>query len=175
MKELRQRQLLEGQSSVARKVFEGVPIQEAWPENAIFDAVRNNNICIAAHAVRGCLKDMKDVGLVREAPKGHFQRTPVQPPLRLSAAPVQKIKPQPVSEPTVQTPTAKAATVTPLDLLGSVATELTLLASEFGERLRALSLRVEEVALLVEAQREDDAKVIEQANQLKALLKGFGQ
>lgn len=175
MKEQRQRQLLEGQSSVARKVFEGVPIQEAWPENAIFDAIRNNNISIAAHAVRGCLLDMKDVGLVKEPSKGHFQRVPVQPFLRLNEdKDTQSTKTIDIEAP-MQTTTAKKTEPTPLDLLATVATELTLMASEFSERMRAMALRVEEVALSVGSQREEDAKVIEQANQLKALLKGFGQ
>lgn len=182
MKESRQRQLLEGQSSVARKVFEGVPIQEAWPENAIFSAVRTAGVTIASHAVRGCLLDMKDVGLIKEPVKGQFQREPVHPPLRLREIQAKAAMPQttnqtkPIAiEPTMPTTTTKKTEVTPFDLLGSVVTELTLLASEFSERLRALSLRVEEVALSVEAQREDDAKIIAKANQLKDLLKGFGE
>lgn len=175
MKESRQRQLLEGQSSVARKVFEGVPIQEAWPENAIFDAIRNNNISIAAHAVRGCLLDMKDVGLVKELPKGYFQRVAVQPYLRLSEDKNTQATQAITIEASMQTPTAKKTEPTPLDLLATVATELTLMASEYSERLRALSLRVEEVALSVASQREADAAIIAQANQLKVLLKGFGE
>jgi hypothetical protein len=178
MKESRQRQLLEGQSSVARKVFEGVPIQEAWHEKEIITAVRTAGVTIAAHTVRGCLLDMKDVGLIKEPHKGMYQREPVQKFLRLpevkDTLAIQQITIEPTMTAKTYTP-AKAQTVTPLDLLGTVATELTLLASEFGERLRALALRVEEVALSVEAQREDDAKIIAKANQLKDLLKGFGE
>lgn len=173
MKESRQRQLLEGQSSVARKVFECVPIQEAWSENEIVKAMRAAGPTIASHAVRGCLLDMFDVGLIKRPSANYYQRVPVQPFLRLSAAPTQK--PTPASEPAMTTTTVKKTETAPLDLLGTVATELALLASEFGERLRALALRVEEVALTVEAQREADAAIIAQANQLKVLLKGFGE
>lgn len=175
MKESRQRQLLEGQSSVARKVFEGVPIQEAWEETAIIKAVRTAGVTIAAHAVRGCLLDMKDVGLIKEPHKGQFQRMPVQPPLRLTEKTANESTPTPAIEPAMQTTTAKKPEQTPLDMLSTLATELTLMATEYGERMRALSLRLEEIALKVEEQREDDAKIIEQANQLKTLLKGFGQ
>jgi hypothetical protein len=176
MKESRQRQLLEGQSSVARKVFEGVPIQEAWAENEILKAMRTSGVTIAAHTIRACLLDMKDVGLIKEPRQGQFQRAPVQPYLRQSEAvapkPVEN-NPIPASEPVMQTPTAK--TPTPLDLLGTVATELVLLSSEFSERMKALADRVEDVALSVAAQRESDAAIIAQATQLKELLKGFGQ
>jgi hypothetical protein len=175
MKESRQRQLLEGQSSVARKVFEGVPIQEAWSENEIVRAMRASHMTVAAHTVRACILEMKDVGLIKEPKSGHFQRVPVQPYLRLSGVTDPLTPTRPVSETTVQTPTAKKTEPTPLDLLATVATELTLMASEYSERLRALSLRVEEVALSVASQREADAAIIAQANQLKVLLKGFGE
>jgi hypothetical protein len=111
--------------------------------------------------------------LIKEPKSGHFQRVPVQPYLRLNDH--KPYTPEPISEPAMPTPTDKKTEVTPLDLLATVATELALLASEFGERLRALSLRVEEVALSVGAQREADAAIIAQATQLKELLKGFGQ
>lgn len=175
MKESRQQQLLEGQSSVARKVFEGVPIQDAWAEKEIVKAMRTGGFTIAAHAVRGCLLDMKDVGLIKEPKSGHFQRVPVQSYLRLSEVTEPLAKFQPSNEPAMQTPTTKKPEPTPLDLLATVATELVLLSSEFSERMKALALRVEEVALSVGAQREADAAIIAQANQLKVLLKGFGE
>lgn len=175
MKESRQKQLLEGQSSVARKVFEGVPIQEAWAENEILKAMRSAGVTIASHAVRACLLDMKEAGLIKEPTKGQFQRVPVQPYLRLTEKAVTKSTPTPIIEATMQTTTAKKAEQTPLDMLSTVATELTLMATEYAERMRTLALRLEEIALKVEEQREEDAKIIEQANQLKTLLKGFGQ
>lgn len=75
----------------------------------------------------------------------------------------------------MQTTTAKKAEQTPLDMISTISTELTLMATEYGERMRAMSLRLEEIALKVEEQREEDAKIIAKANQLKDLLKGFGQ
>lgn len=174
MKESRQRQLLEGQSSVARKVFEGVPIQEAWAENEILKAMRTSGVTIAAHTIRACLLDMKDVGLIKEPRQGQFQRAPVQPYLRLSESQSPTQQPTQASEPVMPT-TTKTQTPSPLDLLATVATELVLLSSEFSERMKALAARVEEVALSVAAQREADAAIIAQANQLKVLLKGFGE
>lgn len=175
MKESRQRQLLEGQSSVARKVFEGVPIQEAWAENEILKAMRTAGVTIASHTVRACLLDMKDVGLIKEPSKGQFQRVPVQPYLRMSDETAERLKqkfnPTPAEEPAMQTTTAKAPAPTPLDMLSTIATELTLMATEYGERMRAMSLRLEEVALKIEEQREVDAASMEKANKLQALLK----
>lgn len=163
MKESRQRQLLEGQSSMARKVFEGVPIQEAWSENDIVKAMRSSSMTVAVHTIRACLLDMVDAGLIRQPKSGHYQREPVQPFLRLPTdQPTNNIEPV--------MSTAKKPEPTPLDLLGTVATELVLMASEFAERMKALAARVEEVALQVEAQREADASTMAKVNQLKALL-----
>lgn len=172
MNESRQKQLLDGQSSVARKVFEGVPIQEAWAETGIAQAMRNRGVTIASHTVRACILEMKDAGLIKEPRTGHYQRAPVT----TKVAKVLSLPTETISEPvmTGKTYTVKP-TPSPLDLLGTVATELTLLASEFGERMRALALRVEEVALSVEAQREQDAEAMAKAQQLRALLKGFAE
>lgn len=173
MKESRQRQLLEGQSSVARKVFEGVPIQEAWSENEIVKAMRASHITVAAHTVRACLLDMKDVGLIKEPRQGQYQRMPVQPYLRLSDAPTETIHPTANNEPAMPTTTAKAPTITPLDQLSTIATELTLMSAEFGDRLKALAVRLEEVALAVETQREEDAAAMAQVNQIQTLMKAL--
>jgi hypothetical protein len=171
MKESRQRQLLEGQGSVARKVFDGVPIQEAWAEKEIVLAMRTSGMAIASHTVRACLLDMKDVGLIKEPKKGQFQRVPVQPYLRLTEKAVNESTPTPVIEASMQTTTAKKAEQTPLDMLGTIATELTLMATEYGERMRALALRLEEVALKVEEQREADDAVMIKAHKIQALMK----
>lgn len=170
MKESRQRQLLDGQGSVARKVFDGVPIQEAWPEKEIVLAMRTSGMTIASHTVRACLLDMKDVGLIKEPKKGQFQRVPVQPYLRLTDV-TDPLTKTPASEPTMQTTTAKAPAPTPLDMLSTIATELELMSAEFGARMKGLANRLEEVALKIEEQREVDAASMDKANKLQALLK----
>lgn len=79
MKESRQQQLLQGNTGLAKKVFEFVPMQEAWSAQTINQAMRTSSSTTAAHhAVRACLGDMKDQGLIREPKPGYFQRDPVK-------------------------------------------------------------------------------------------------
>lgn len=168
MKESRQRQLLEGQSSVARKVFEGVPIQEYWAEDEILRHLKLTSTGASPHTVRACLGELKDAGLIREPLKNHFQRAIVN---------IKPPKPE-ASEAVMNNGTQKSgqpkAEITPMDQLATVGTELTLLATEFGERLRAMALRIEEVALSVESQRESDAAAMAKVRQFQGLLKSIG-
>lgn len=171
----RQRQLLDGQSSVARKVFEGVPIQEAWDEFAIIKNLRGSGgVTIASHAARSCLYDLKDAGLIKEPRKGHFTRTPVavKEPRAIKSAESAESASFPNDEATMAcTLTRHQAPQTPLDVLGTIAIDLTVFSTEFTARMKALSERVEDVALLVEAQREADAATMAKANQLQSLIK----
>lgn len=190
----RQRQLLDGQTSVARKVFHSVPIQDAWDEATIIREMRasGSSVTIAAHAVRSCLYDLKDAGLVKEPSKGHFQRATVtvREPKAPRAATSRNANSEPAppsfyAEGTEPAPahlveyeatmkntlTLAPAPMTPLDVLGTIATELTVFSVEFGARMKALSERVEDVALLIEAQREADAASMAKVRQLQDLLK----
>lgn len=75
MKEVRQQQMLQSCTGLARKVFEFVPIQEAWSAQQINTAMRTGTNSAADHrAVRACLGDMKDQGIIREPKLGYFQR-----------------------------------------------------------------------------------------------------
>lgn len=166
MNESRQRVLLEGQSSTARKLFNMVPIQEAWTESDISRAsYASGSVRLGLNTVRACLMDLKESGLIKETQRGRFQRAPVTMKEATPALTIIKN-----SEPAMTT-AAPTPAVAPLDLLGAVATELTLLSSEFAARAKALAARVEEVALSIEAQREQDAASMAKANKLQALLK----
>lgn len=63
--------LLQGQTNLARKVFEVVPIREAWPaiqiRNALKEVERSN---ADLRVVRGCLATLREIGLVREPEPG---------------------------------------------------------------------------------------------------------
>lgn len=171
MTEHRQQILLSGHTALARKIFDTVPIQESWSESTILSTLRRSSTGASPHTVRACLLDMKDNGLIKEPSKGFFQRSPVN-----STKPT--AKPSANEASMIQTPTQPGkpkATLSPTDQLVALGTELSLMATDIGERVRAMALRIEEVALSVESQREEDAKLIEKANQLKDLLKGFGQ
>lgn len=71
---------LEGQSSVARKVFEVVPIQEAWPASQIYKTLNEiTRSTMDSHVFRGCLNTLKNSGLIRETAPETYRRIEVRP------------------------------------------------------------------------------------------------
>ena len=168
MNEARQTQMLAGHTALARKVFEVVPIQMAWPTADIHGALRNISSSSAQfRAVRACLGELKDQGLIREVGHGFFQRHPVTTK-------------QPKSEPIMSTQakpilsTVKPA-VSALDALASLSSEVVSLSEEFGQRMKKLAMRLDEVALSVEVERESNAEAMVKFKQFQDLLKGIAQ
>ena len=73
--------ILQGQTALARKVFEVVPIKEAWPASQIRHSLKEVERSNAdLHTVRGCLATLREIGLVREPEPGCFQRHAVRTP-----------------------------------------------------------------------------------------------
>jgi hypothetical protein len=71
----RQRVLLSSQTAVAKKVFELVPIQEAWTAQEIQGALqRATRSSMDFRLLGGCLNTLKEAGLVAEPKPGHFER-----------------------------------------------------------------------------------------------------
>ncbi|MDT4876441.1 hypothetical protein FQZ97_1118770 [compost metagenome] len=112
--------------------------------------------------VQGCLNDLVDSGLIRESQRRFYQRIQVE----------EKPKPKEVKMPVAQTKAEQSA-VTPakpansMEILGELAAEVVGMA----EHLKRLAARVEDVALIVEQERESSAKSMEQYRQLRALIK----
>ena len=165
MNESRQRQMLAGQSSIAQKVFGYVPIQTSWSAHDIHVAVLAVNATGAsAYAIRRALGELKDAGLIREPAGGKFQRDAATP--------------KPKKEP-VMTQAAKTTVVSikksegALDVLAALSGEVVSLTDEFSKRMKALAVRIEEVALSVEAEREVNAEAITKAKRLQEALREF--
>lgn len=182
MNESRQQRLLEGQTSTTRKVYEHVPIREAWLEGDIARAMYGGHLRIGLHTIRACLLDLKDAGLIKEAQRNRYQRVAVikKETKTTKTAPVQLPANEATMPATAKTPdsapsaTSAPSAATPLELLGVIGTDLTLLGVEFIGRIKAMAARVDEVALLVEAEREADKAKMNKVHQLRALMKDLG-
>ncbi|MEX6663183.1 hypothetical protein [Pseudomonas sp. W2-17] len=161
-------QLLAGQSSTARKIFEHVPIQEPWSAHEIHCAVLTANATsVAVHAVRRALGELKDAGIIREPVGSKFQRDAVTTKLRIE---------KPMSKPANETVVPlKKPDVQALDALVGLSAEVINLADDIGARLKGLALRIEEVALSVEVERDTNAEALGKLKQLQTLLKGIAQ
>ncbi|HBO5513411.1 hypothetical protein AO910_13320 [Pseudomonas aeruginosa] len=160
----KQESLMQGQTGIAKKVYECVPISEPWRSFQVLTALRNmTGSTPDVRIVQGCLRDLVDSGLIRRTGTDHYQRIQVE----------KKSKPQ---EPKMGEPAKKIETqpepkrsASPLEMLGELATEIVGMA----EHMKRLAARIEDVALAVEQERESNAKSMESYRQLKALLKSL--
>lgn len=160
----KQDSLMQGQTGIAKKVYECVPIAEAWSSFQVMAAMRNlTGSTPDTRIVSGCLTSLADAGLIKKTGRDSYQRLPVEQKQKAQekqmAAPAKKTEQQVV-------PTT---TTSPLEMLGELATEIVGMA----EHMKRLAARVEDVALAVEQDRESTSKSMEGYRQLKALLKSL--
>jgi len=166
--ESRLHQLLPGQSSIARKIFDHVPIQQPWSAHDVHNAaLAVNATSVAVHAVRRALGELKDAGLIREPVAGKFQRDAIT--LKSKKEPAM---PQTANQKTV-VPIKKADGA--LDALLALSGELVSLSADCSQRMKALAARIDEVALAIEAERESNAEKIRNADLLHAAFQAFSK
>lgn len=167
MSESRHQLLLSGQSAIARKVFEMVPIQECWEASAIYGALRSTSTAADTRTVRRCLGELKDQGLIREPRSGVFQRSPIS--IKAKSEPEMTL---PASNTVIA---IKKASPSALDALGQLSAEVVALGDDLALRLKMIAGRIEEVALSVEVEHDSNAEALGKLKQLQALLKGIAQ
>lgn len=158
----RQEILMQGQTGIAKKVYECVPIQEPWSDfQIICHLQRTTGSKPDVRVFQGCLKSLCDSGLIRQIGANNYQR--------ISVEQKQPAKPAPAVEEEEEVATKETKKSAPLEVLGELANEIVGMA----KHLQGLAKRVEDVALAVEQEREMSAKSMEQYRQLKALLKNL--
>ena len=67
--------LMHGQSALAQKIYELVPIREAWPLNQIYARLKSRP---GLHVVTACIGDLKDAGLIKDVGNNFYQRIEVR-------------------------------------------------------------------------------------------------
>lgn len=155
---LRHTELLSGQSMIAKKIFEVVPIQEAWPANQIHGALQQvTRSTIDYTILKGCLNTLKAAGLVREARSGCFQRLlPKDPPFPI----------------TQNTPTVhNMVTVHNIDDHRPIAA--VELLSELAGRARALAADLDAAAVMIGEEATANANDLRKLAQLQAAFRNL--
>ncbi|WP_448647108.1 hypothetical protein [Pseudomonas mohnii] len=158
--------LMQGQTGVAKKVYECVPINEPWTSFQVMTAMRNlTGSTPDNRIVSGCLVSLVDSGLVKKSGRDQFQRAAVDAKQKNQESSMAKaeVKLEVVSE--------KKAQGTPLEMLSDLASDIAGMANS----LKSLAARVEDVALAVEQERESNSAAVGKLKQLQELLKGISQ
>lgn len=118
--------VLASQSPAAKKVFEVVPITEAWPSRQVLAALeRATRTHMDYRVLEGCLNTLKEAGLVQEPMRGLFQRAKVKPETK---------KEEPMPQP--MEPAKRAAAV---DMLAELADRARALADDLDAAAEAIA------------------------------------
>ena len=164
--------LLQGQTSIARKIYECVPIQEAWPTHQIAQALKATaGATTDMRRVQACLSDLADAGLIREPQRRSFQRVEVKDKPKTPELKMPANQPLTTSTATPVEPKSNA-----LDRIAGLAGELSDIADHLRQRLMRvtkIAKELEDVALAVEQERESSNESLAKLSQLKDLLKGL--
>lgn len=184
MNAARQQQLLSGNTTVARKIFEFVPITDSWNPSEIATAMKRSTGSMQdIRTIDACLRALVDSGVVVETPnRGFFRRKPVRVPDEhgvTSTHGVTSIAPPAVAivrTATPPTPPTPAVEITPLETLALLAKrvrrvrEMALAVSdECGE----ICTELEDVAIQIEQERDADRVKNAKFGELQALLKSM--
>jgi hypothetical protein len=176
-----------------KKVYEAVPMTDAWDHSQIIAELRRNGHSMRdMSAVLGCLDTLRRHGLVTEPHQGFFIRVHVKDPKPIAnkeilmhpATPdaiLEVVEETPPKENEVATtlqikPVKAVPKQSPIDRLGSLATTANALASDakaLAEKMKSLASELETVAIEIEDDVTETAKMADQLKQLKQLLKGL--
>lgn len=174
--------LLQGQSSVARKLYEFVPVGEEWTEFQIVAEMRRVTGSVPDMKVaRGCLRDLADAGLIQRRNDMH-RRTPEKPLLSMiqeiempAAKSAEKLIIKKASEYVIKPASKpeKPAEQSHIEILGDIAGSIVALSKSIAGQLQQLASRVEEAALQIEQEREANEGNLEKLRQLQSILKSL--
>jgi uncharacterized membrane protein YccC len=172
MSEARFSQIISGQTAIAQKVYEHVPLQEHWSVKEVYAAASKSGMVIDAGVLHGCLRALTDCGLLRENRLG-FKREGVRKKVELSNL-KEAIQAQPQTQETKPMPKPQDTGASAVDTLGNLAQRLAALAQRHQQEMKELADLVSDAAIEVQAQferHEADVADLGKLRQLKDLLK----
>lgn len=152
MNQQRFKSILSGMTSIAQRVFQAVPIAEAWASRQIYAEMTRTGPAADYKTVEGCLRTLVNAGLVTEPNPGTFRQVKV------------KAKDE-SSESAAAIPSASC----PIDRLGILASRVRAVRAE----LNSLADDIELVAIEVSDQAARDKEDMEKLRQLQSLLKSL--
>jgi hypothetical protein len=169
MSNARFRQVHQGLTTTAKKVYELIPIGEPWDYHQITAEVTRAGLGIQYNILQGCVAALVDAQLVDEPRRGHFQRAPIKDKPMLQA--VER------TEKTTMTmqPIVTKAAATPLERLGELAVRIRKFGDDAKAMATTLADELENAVLEFEEQQDMTAADVAKFKTLKAVLKDLGQ
>ena len=155
----RRNNLLQGQTSIARKVYEFIPSSQTSSATAfdICSAIhKETGAGVDIHVLRGCLRALKESGLVSEVVSGSYRQVHIKEKETMPA-----LKPVPVEDKSTQKQDA-------MGVLGEIAANVRRAAM----LLNRIADDIDTVAVGIEEKSGEDKKAAETLRQLQALLRG---
>lgn len=155
--------LLQGQTAIAKKVYEAIPIQESWALKDICSALtRVTKSTIDMNIAQGCIGKLCDAGLVREASRGRWQRVEVRTKVNLVKADGSLHE--------VELKVDDAATEPergPIAILSEIAVRLGAVCAE----IKLIAADIENAALEIEGENAKNDANLAKLRQLQGLLR----
>lgn len=161
-----------GLNGMERKVLEVVPMQESWNAKAIQGELHRLGKPLEIKQLAGCLRSLRDVGLIKLNADGEYIRVAVERPLAVKApfpglAPVQ-------AQPERETMTLKAAPATCADpSLAAAKVDFMAVLAKKAARLRLEADALDELALAIGEREQQHEAEVATLKQLRELLKGI--
>ncbi|CDN87385.1 hypothetical protein BN948_01807 [Hydrogenophaga intermedia] len=168
MNKARFQALISGMTSVAQKVYEGVPAADFWTIHQIVSECGRLGRAVQYDVAQGCLAKLHDAGLVMRNEHQQFKRTPVREHRQVANQVEQK--PTTMASALVLagigTAADKEPDEAPLDRLATLAARARAMSND----LRGLAEDMENAALAAEEHIQRSQAELQEFNALKAIL-----
>ena len=158
------KQMFNTLNAPVKKVYEAVPVSEAWTSTQIIGEISRMGYSMRdSKAIIGCLDTLKRQGLIQEPERGSFVRVEVKETTTLDKF---------LDETKEKTMAAKPVTQTKqsnLDRLISLSEKANGLAAQ----MKSVASELESVALEIESEIQENSNSSQKLKQLQELLKGL--
>lgn len=160
-----------GMTGVAKKVLEAVPMNEPWDAGRVRQEVRRLGHQMESHIIDGCLRALREGGLIRESSPGCYVRVAVRPKLVHQAVASNEDAVSQEEEAASAGPVSgkPLGEWTAVDRLANLAHELRILR----DALESTAKSIEDIALDIEADAGANTEAAEKLAALQKLLKGI--
>ena len=174
MNPTRQQALINGLSSVAKRVFGSVPITEPWTVQQIYGELTRTGFSGDKRTVGGCLASLIATGLITEGPSGKFRRVAVKPLTKTPAAVAVAAATKELDMASQTTAALKPALIKNpaphIDKLAMISNQ----ARSIAEQIKELASNIETAAIEIDEQIKQGTEETAKLKQLQQLLKSLG-